>query len=77
MSDAARLARHPSEGWIGPSLDDRIINDARDGMTVAAICFRNACAEDRAIDVIMRAAEFGFLTEEEAIKTGLGEEACL
>ena len=75
MSEAARLARQPSSGWIGPSLDDKIINDARDGLTLAAICFRNLCTEERAIDVIVRGGEFGFLTAEEILSTGAEEAA--
>jgi hypothetical protein len=53
-------------GWINPKLDDLIVSDARDGFNVDAICLRRQCDKRHVVALLRRAAEFEFITTEEA-----------
>jgi len=66
MTDAPRLRRDPVTGWINPKLSDLIVSDARDGFNVDAICLKRQCSKGHVVAVLLRAAEFGFITIEEA-----------
>jgi hypothetical protein len=74
MSEAARRARNPADGWVFPSLTDEIVNAARDGMTLAAIARIYSCADQYVLGVIARSCAYGFLSSEEAAAYGVQVE---
>lgn len=62
----ARGRRLPSGGWILPSFDDRVVNDARDGFSLEEICERQRSNAEIVLAVVHIARSRGFLTDYEA-----------
>lgn len=56
------MSRHPTTGWIYPSVSDLIITDAREGRTIKAICRERFCTAAYAEQILKRAVAFGFIT---------------
>lgn len=77
MNKAARARRLPDSGWINPSRNDLIIEDARSGFDIDAISHRQQCDRKHVVGILKRAYAFGFLTPEEAMALKLlqGEAA--
>lgn len=65
-SPAVQERRNPREGWIYPTLADRIINDVREGLSFDAICERQHCSGEVTEAAIRQATAHGFLTRDEA-----------
>lgn len=70
MTEAPAFAplgmRKLSGGAILPSLDDRIINDVRDGYSLPQLCERQRCNAEVALAIVTLAEQRGFLFEFEA-----------
>jgi transposase-like protein len=59
---AAAVVQAVVAGYIQPSLNDRIILEARAGSDIETICARCGCGLERANEVLARAYKFGFIT---------------